>query len=119
MNTQKKNLLNLLIDFCNQKGSKTFSLSELNKAYDNYSIINIGGKTPQSTIRRLLQNLRDDKLLVFNGSGNYTLGGRKLDFLLDTEKKELEEVKLSLDKDLEKREYTREIYYRNTRELSL
>lgn len=113
---QRKKLLKLLINYCNQQGSKTFSLAELNNHYKDYSIIGIGGKTPQATVRRLLQELRDeDNLLNFlPKQGFYTLGGGDLDFLLDEEIKELKTIDLSKETDKEKIEYVRETYYRST-----
>ncbi len=114
---QRKKLLHLLIEYCNKQGSKTFSLAELNDYYQDYSIIGIGGNTPQATVRRLLQELRDkDGLLNFlPKQGFYTLGGENLDFLLQEEKKELNNIDLSKETDKEKVEYTRETYYRNTK----
>lgn len=114
---QRKKLLNLLIEHCNRQGSKTFSLTELNDCYQDYSIVGIGGKTPQATVRRLLQELRDkDGLLSFMpDKGVYTLGGKNLDFLLNEEKEELSGIDLSQEQDKEKIEYIRESYYRNTK----
>ncbi len=62
---QQQKLLELLIDYCNNKGSRTFSLKQINDYYKDYSIIGIGGKTPQATVRRLLQELRDENYLSF------------------------------------------------------
>ncbi len=115
MQLQRNKLLQLLIEYCNIKGSRTFSLKELNAHYQDYSIINIGGKTPQATVRRLLQELRDDKLLSFmSKQGFYTLGGEGLDFLLNEEKIELSNIDMSKEQNKNKIEYTRETYYRNT-----
>jgi hypothetical protein len=55
---QRKKLLQLLIEYCNKQGNKTFSIKELSNYYKDYSIIGIGGKTPEATVRRLLQELR-------------------------------------------------------------
>lgn len=114
---QRKKLLQLLIEYCNKQGSKTFSLVELNNYYQDYSIIGISGNTPQATVRRLLQELRDkDNLLSFlPKKGFYTLGGKNLDFLLDEETKELNTIDLSKETNKEKIEYTRETYYRSTK----
>lgn len=120
LNMQRQKLLKLLINYCNKQECKTFSLAELNKYYKNYDIIDIGGKTPQATIRRLLQELRDDKLLSFlSDKGFYTLGGENLDFLLEKEKTELSKIDLSKETNQEKIEYTRETYFRNTKIVKL
>ncbi len=117
---QRQKLLKILIEYCNKQGNRTFSLKQLTDCYGDYSIIDIGGNTPQATIRRLLQELRNDKLLSFlPDKGFYTLGGEKLDFLLEDEKIELNNIDLSKETDKEKIEYTRETYYRNTRIVKL
>ncbi len=117
---QRKELLNFLIEYCNEKGSKTFSLAQLNAHCQDYSAIGIGGKTPQATVRRLLQELRKDKVLSFlDARGFYTLGGENLDFLLNEEKIELNAIDLSKEKNKDKVEYTREAYYRNTKIVKL
>lgn len=118
---QRKKLLQFLIEYCNKQGSRTFSLKQLNNYYQDYSIIGINGNTPQATVRRLLQELRDkDNLLSFlPKKGFYTLGGGSLDFLLDDEKEELKNIDLSKEKNKDKIEYTRETYYRNTKIVKL
>ncbi|CAB5497038.1 hypothetical protein AZO1586I_104 [Bathymodiolus thermophilus thioautotrophic gill symbiont] len=79
---QRKKLLDLLTEYYNQQGGRTFSLKQLNKYYQDYSIIGINGNTPQATIRRLLQELRNNNMLTFlPEQGFYTLGGKNLDFL--------------------------------------
>ncbi|MDC9714503.1 MAG: HNH endonuclease [Gammaproteobacteria bacterium] len=118
---QRKKLLNLLAEYCNEQGSKTFSLKQLNERYQDYSVIGITGKTPQATVRRLLQELRDkDDLLSFlPKKGFYTLGGEKLDFLLDEEKEELSNIDLSKETNKEKIEHIRETYFRSTKIVKL
>jgi 5-methylcytosine-specific restriction protein A len=118
---QRKKLLQLLIEYCNKQGSRTFSIKALSNHYKDYSIIGIGGKTPEATVRRLLQELRDkDGLLSFiQKKGFYTLGGKNLDFLLDEEKKALSDINLSKEKNKDKIEHTRETYYRNTKIVKL
>ncbi len=89
--TQKIILKDTIFDFCNNiKDSKTFSLAEINDYYKNYNDLNIGGKTPQATIHRLLQELRDDSFISFNNnSGSYTL--KEMDFL-NSEKEDLKNI---------------------------
>ncbi len=108
---QRENLKKLVIDFCNEKGSKTFSLQELNNRYNDYSIIKIGGKTPQATVRRLLQELRDTGIISFlTTSGHYTLQN----VLLETEKNDIENIDLSKETP-NKKEYLIEMYARSSR----
>ena len=109
---QREKLEKLLIDFCNMKGSRTFTLKELHAKYGNYSNINIGGKTPQATVRRLLQELRDLQFVTFlDRSGCYTLRGIDL---LDSERDELKTVNFINETPL-KKEYIVETYVRKTK----
>ena len=109
--TQREKLRELVLDFCNRRELRTFSLQELHQTYDDYSIIGIGGKTPQATIRRLLQELREDKTILFlDSSGNYTLQ----DVILDSELEELESLDISKEIP-EKKEYLIETYVRNVK----
>ncbi|MFQ5428138.1 MAG: HNH endonuclease signature motif containing protein [Thermodesulfobacteriota bacterium] len=112
MMNQKQKLLILLRKFCDMKGSRTFTLMELNNTYQNYQNIGIGGKTPQATVRRLLQELRDDKLISFLDSrGAYTLLG--IDLLeREVENKKIAQIALEIKKP-EKKEYFIETYARN------
>jgi len=109
---QKQNLFQLLLEYCNMKVSRTFTLAELNEYYQNYDIIGIGGKTPQATVRRLLQELRDDKLISFLDSrGAYTLLGIDV---LPNEIVDENDLKILLEiKHPSKKEYTIETYARN------
>ncbi|MBF2755047.1 MAG: HNH endonuclease [Gammaproteobacteria bacterium AqS3] len=74
--TQRDRLRQLIIDFCNERQVRTFSLRELSRKYKNYEDIGIGGKTPESTVRRLLQQLRDSGSVIFHDRhgkrGHYT-----------------------------------------------
>lgn len=109
--TQKDKLKDLITKYCNQQESRTFSLQSLNDAYGNYDIIRIGGKTPQNTVRRILQELRDEKFLSFlDNSGHYTLRGIDL---LDVEKHDLGKITICEEKDLNKKEYIIETCVRN------
>ncbi len=118
---QRQKLLSLLIQYCNKQKNRTFSLKDLNKYYKDYSVIDIGGETPRATVRKLLQHLRDkDGVLSFLPErGFYTLGGKNLDFLLDEEKLELNNIDLSKETNKDKIEHIRETYYRNTKIVKL
>lgn len=110
--SQRASLQNLIIDFCNKRESRTFSLKEFIQEYNDFQIIGIGGKTPQATVRRLLQELRDLEFLSFRDySGNYTLQGIDL---LEKEKQDISRIDLSRERP-NKREYLLETYVRNVR----
>ena len=97
---QRGNLKKLIIDFCNQQESRTFSLQSLNLAYGDYNQIGIGGKTPQATVRRLLQELRDERFISFlSESGHYTLRGIEL---LEKEKEDIKNIRISENESLAK-----------------
>jgi predicted HNH restriction endonuclease len=113
---QAEKLKPLIIKLCNKVSSRTFSLKELHSEYDDYSQIDIGGKTPQATIRRLLQELQNEhQFLLFekNNKGWYTLTQTDL---LDCEKKDLNGLNISTYKDKpDKKEYLIETYARSPR----
>ncbi|MBF2755045.1 MAG: HNH endonuclease [Gammaproteobacteria bacterium AqS3] len=73
--TQRDRLRDLIVNFCNERQRRTFSLKELNQTYGQYENIGIGGQTPHNTIQSLLQKLRDLKFLTFDKDkrGHYTL----------------------------------------------
>ncbi len=109
---QREKLKELLVNFCNNRGSRTFSLQDLHQRYTDYNVIDIDGKTPQATVRRLLQELRDEKFVSFlDKSGHYTL--RELD-LLDDERLDLKNIDISKES-LDKKEYLVETYARSAK----
>lgn len=109
---QRAKLKKLIIEFCNKKGNRTFSLKQLHAEYGNYENIGIGGQTPQATVRRLLQELARIGFIRFvNNSGYYTL--LQID-LLEGEKEELKNLDLSKETP-EKREYLMETYVRKAK----
>ena len=108
---QRDKLERLIVDFCNAQGSRTFSLQQLNQRYGDYGIIGIGGQTPQATVRRLLQELRDGGRISFQGrSGHYTL--RSID-LLDSERRDISSINIESET-ADKREYLIETYARSS-----
>jgi predicted restriction endonuclease len=117
---QRQKLLKLLINYCNKKGTKTFSRQDILQEYGDFSNIGIRGNMPRQTVSRLLQELKKDNMLsILKGRGFYTLGGKSLDFLLDEEKKELSNIDLSKEINKDKIEHLRETYYRNTKIVKL
>ena len=108
--SQRENFLELIIKFCNERGNKTFSLKELNNRFNKYDEIGIGGKTPEATVRRLLQELRDESHISFlDKSGNYTLRG----VLLESEKEDIKNLDISRESP-DKKEYLIETYARKS-----
>ncbi len=108
---QRTRLLSLVTDFCQERGSRTFTLQELNQTYQSFQCINIGGKTPQATVRRLLQELRNNKSLSFlEQRGAYSL--RNIE-ILDNEVEDSCLDLISKTPNLEKKEYIVEVYARN------
>ena len=74
-NNQRQKLLEALQLFCGEQGSRTFSLAQLTRsACLDYADLGIGSRTPEASVRRLLQELRDRRQLRFNDRrGHYTL----------------------------------------------
>lgn len=77
--TQRQQLLKAVIEFCEKQGSRTFALDEF-QARITPKLAREGNwatKTPEATVRRLLQELRDkDKVITFiDNQGLYTLRG--------------------------------------------
>lgn len=101
----------LVLSYCNDRGSRTFTLQELQKAKE-LEIINFSdnNKHPFDKIRQQLQFLRDDGTLEFKDNhGTYTL--QKPEVLIG----ELQEESIQFihEKEPSKREYTREIFARD------
>lgn len=101
----------LIIDFCNQRGNRTFTLQEFQTENQNAILtFRPEAKTPFNTLRRVLQELRNEELISFiDNSGTYTLRGVDL---LDVEKEETKTIDLSHELP-EKKEYLIETYMRN------
>jgi len=77
--TQRQQLLKAVIEFCEKRGSRTFALDEF-QAHMTPQLAREGNwatKTPEATVRRLFQELRDkDKVVTFvDNQGLYTLRG--------------------------------------------
>ena len=97
------------MSFCHREGSRTFTLRELND-YGDYRSIGIGGQTPEATVRRLLQELRDEGFIGFNNKrGCYTLLGQAI---LENESVDDSLVIKTKNKDM--KEILMEIYVRNS-----
>ena len=127
--TQRQQLLKAVIEFCETQGSRTFSLEDFQERMTPRLARegNWATKTPEATVRRLFQELRDkDKVITFiDNQGLYTLRGA---FLLDFEADKsadnfsppgMEEAQKTFTSFIkkprpmtERQEYIRETYYR-------
>ena len=122
----------LVVDFCNKRGLRTFSLKEFKSEYEN-EIVSFSeeNNNPFAKIRQQLQLLRDDEIITFlDNRGTYTLrrpvilkGELEDDAPIKTDN-ELSESVSKFDYEgliqsanktarLEKREYTHETFARN------
>lgn len=127
--TQRQQLLKAVIEFCENRNSRSFELDEF-QAQITPRLAREGGwttKTPEATVRRLFQELRDkDEVISFvDNRGLYTLRGA---ILLRFERDEaaddfsqsgMEETQRTIGRFIkkprrmsEKQEYIRETYYR-------
>jgi predicted HNH restriction endonuclease len=110
----KEFIYQLIVDYCNERGSRTFTLKEFNdenkKAIQKFADTGKLTNTPFDTVRRVLQELRTAELLHFvDNSGTYTL--RNVPVLKgEVEDDKIAEVLLASPN---KREYLIETYARN------
>lgn len=102
---------NEIIDFCNEKGNRTFSLKDfLNDKLTTFQNFRPSNRNIAAKIRQQLQFLRNDNLISFvDNSGHYTLRGIDL---LNVEIEETNSIDLSREEP-EKKEYLIETYVRN------
>jgi len=109
--TWKEFVYQNIIEYCNEAGSRTFSLQELlNGRINVFKRFRPDNKHVEAKIRQQLQFLRNDGMITFlDNSGHYTLRG------IDLLKLEAEETKtIDLTKESpEKREYLVELYVRD------
>lgn len=112
--TWKEFISKLIIDYCNERGSRTFTLQEFkNENKESIQKFADTGKltnTPFDTVRRVFQELREAGILHFvDNSGTYTL--RNVLILKgEVEDDKIAEIKLSSPN---KKEYLIETYARN------
>lgn len=101
----------LVVDYCNARGSRTFTLQELQKAKDvEIRTFSEKNNHPFDKIRQQLQFLEKEGTLTFvDNRGTYTL---RNPVILHGELAE-ESIAFIHEKEPEKREYTREIFARN------
>ncbi|HOE63756.1 MAG TPA: HNH endonuclease [Candidatus Sumerlaeota bacterium] len=102
-----------VVSFCNNIGSRTFSLQDFIKAkLEIFINAKPDNKHVEAKIRQQLQFLRDENKVTFlDNSGHYTL--RDI-YLLDLEKEETKTLDLTKEEP-EKREYIVETYVRRVK----
>ena len=104
----------LVLDYCDKRGSRTFTLQEFQnenkEVIQHFADIGKSTKTPFDTVRRVLQELKTDDVLHFvDNSGTYTL--KNVPLLKDeVENNKIAEIQLS---EPSKKEYLIETYARN------
>lgn len=93
MATWKQQILKEVMDYCDQNGSRTFTLPEfLDERLAFLQSFRPENKNVAAKVRQQLQVLRDENLLTFvNGRGSYTL---RTDNLLAHEKEALADINL-------------------------
>jgi len=102
-----------VVNYCNNIGSRTFSLSDfLNAKLEVFINAKPENRHIEAKVRQQLQFLRDEKKITFlDNSGHYTL--RDI-YLLDKEIEETKTIDLTKENP-EKREYIVETYVRNVK----
>lgn len=109
--TWKDFVYSLVIEYCNERGKRTFTLQEFFTAHEkDFHEFKPNNRHILPKVRQQLQFLRDDGLIQFlDGHGTYTLRG------IDLLKGEVEDEKIQeISKEApEKREYLIETYARN------
>ncbi len=100
-----------VVEYCNQIGSRTFSLQDFTRdRIEVFKKFKPDNKHTEAKIRQQLQFLRNDNLISFvDNSGHYTLRGVDL---LASEMDEIKTIDLSRETP-EKKEYIIETYVRN------
>jgi len=111
--TWKDMVYRQVIEFCNDSGSRTFSLKDfLCAKLDLLKAFKPNNANVEAKIRQQLQVLRDDKVITFlDNSGHYTLRG--VDLLKD-EVEDLKNIDISRENP-EKKEYLLETYVRSVK----
>lgn len=108
--TWKEFVYKQIIAFCNTRGNRTFTLQEFSSAKSRaITSFKPAAKTPFNTVRRVLQELRNDGLISFiDNSGTYTLRGVDI---LEGEVEDEELIRMA--KTPNKKEYLLETYVRD------
>jgi len=109
--TWKEFVYRLVIEFCNERGKRTFTLREFFPAYEKeFRQFKPQNRYPLPKVRQQLQFLRDDGMVQFiDRRGTYTLRGVEL-LKGEVEDEKIQEVSKQAP---EKREYLIETFARN------
>ncbi|RYX81220.1 hypothetical protein EON83_25200 [bacterium] len=113
--TWKQVVLQLVTQFCDQQGSRSFSLAEF-WAFSEPALAQFAPSNHHraAKLRQTLQYLRDDELITFKEErGNYTLLGETL--LVGEVEAEAIPILKAFKGERQKREYLIEIYARDTK----
>ncbi len=111
--TWKQAVLQLVTQFCDKHGSRSFSLAEFSTFSETVLVTLFpANNNREAKIRQTLQFLRDDGLISFkDGRGNYTLLGETI--LASEVEPEAVALLRAFNGEAQKREYLIEIYARN------
>lgn len=109
--TWKEFVYNAVVDYCNKKGKRTFTLRDFFATYKKvFCQFRPENRNVFAKVRQQLQFLRDDGLLSFiDGRGTYTLRGIEL-LRGEVEDEKIQEISKQAP---EKREYLIETFARN------
>jgi len=109
--TWKEYVHHLVVEFCNERGKRTFTLQEFYLTRENdFKKFKPNNRNLLPKVRQQLQFLRDDNLIQFlDGRGTYTLMG--IDLLRgEVEDEKVREISVQTP---DRREYLIETYARN------
>ena len=110
--TWKEFTRSLVVDYCNERGLRTFTLQDFQKAKGaEIALFSEKSNTPFNTLRRTLQELRDESIIEFTSPGHYTL--RKPEILKGELELSEDSVAFIHQKEPSKREYIRETFARD------
>ncbi|HAV92324.1 TPA: hypothetical protein DCW38_04000 [candidate division WOR-3 bacterium] len=111
--TWKEFVYKNVVEFCNEKESRTFTLKDFTKnRLELFQKFRPDNQHVEAKIRQQLQFLRDEgKISFLDNSGHYTLRGI---YLLEPEKEETKTIDLRMEKP-EIREYLVETYVRKVK----
>lgn len=109
--TWKEYVYHLVVEFCNERGKRTFTLQEFYFAHENdFKKFKPNNHYLLPKVRQQLQFLRNDGLIQFlDGRGTYTLKGIEL-LKGEVEDEKVQEISVQSP---ERREYLIETYARN------
>ena len=107
--TWKELVRNLIFEYCNTQGNRTFTLREFQSAHAaDFARFAPDNRHPEAKVRQVFQQLRADELLTFvDNHGTYTLRGVEL-LKDEVENPEI----LAASSSANEREYLKEVHAR-------